>query len=133
MKMQLGLLSAISVLALCSCNREAEPTVVTIFENGNKYRIIDRGDTEDQGKSAYFVRYYSKNPADAQSLEAEHAVMYTVIAKHLDTNEYERVVIETVAEKGRLFGIMKPIEVRDSKSVEDVMEYIAKEKANLSK
>ena len=121
---QLAHTTLAALLLLCaSCSRPIEPTTMKVYQAGNEYTILDRGETFDEGLPAYFVRFYSENPADDAVLAAECKDLYVIIAKHIDTNKHQRVVIEAVEQKGRFFGIMKPREVRLSSSVADVLAY----------
>jgi hypothetical protein len=126
-KYMLNAIPLIAVLLFVSCSREQKQPVMKVYQGGNEYSVLDRGDTHDEGKPAYFVRYLSADPADDVILKTECADLYAIIAKHLDTNEHQRVVIEAVEQNGRLFGLMKPREVRVSKSAQDVLAYKPKE------
>jgi hypothetical protein len=124
MKRTTHLIIAFATLVLCtSCDQAPEPAVMIVYHGGNEYNILENGDTVDQSQTARLVRYYSKNPGNASVLKAERADLYAIIAKHIDTNEHHRVVIISVEEKGRLFGLMKPREVRESVSAEKVLTY----------
>jgi hypothetical protein len=127
MKRAIGLSFAVSTLLLSvSCSKPNEPAVMNVYHGGNEYRILDRGDTTESGQAAYFVRYWSENPADETIRNAECKDLYAIIAQHIDTNKHQRIVIEAVEEKGRLFGLMKQREVVESKSVETVLNYKSK-------
>ena len=120
--------AVIALSLLVSCSQEPEPVTLLVYQGGNEYLILDRGDSYDQGHPAYLVRYYSEDPGDTTVLNAESRDLYAIIAKHIDTNKHERVIIEAVEQKGRLFGIMPQREVRVSKTVEEVMTYTPKAK-----
>ena len=120
--------AVIGLSLLVSCSQEPEPVTLLIYQGGSEYSILDRGDTYDGGRPAYFVRYFSENPGDTTVLNAESRDLCAIIAKHIDTNKHERVIIEAVEQKGRLFGIMPPREVRMSKTVEEVLAYKSKAK-----
>ena len=117
------IISFATVLLCASCDQSPEPAVMIVYHGGNEYSILENGDTVDQGQPARLVRYYSKNPGNASVLKAERADLYAIIAKHIDTNEHHRVVVVSVEEKGRLFGLMKSREVRESVSAEKVLTY----------
>jgi hypothetical protein len=124
MKNAISHAAALMVLTLLvSCSKEPEPAILMVYHEGNEYSILERGDTYDEGKPAYLVRYLSEDPNNDVIREAECADLYAIVAKHLDTNKHERVVIEAVDQKGRLFGIMAPREVRERKSAEEVLAY----------
>jgi hypothetical protein len=124
MKIATHLVVTVTALILCvSCSRPPEAAVIVVYHDGNEYHIVDRGDAQEEGQPAYFVRYYSKDPGNDIVLDAERADLYAIIAKHIDTNEHQRVVLISTEEKGRLFGLMKPREIRVSSSVEEVLVY----------
>jgi hypothetical protein len=112
-----------AVLLCVSCGQAPEPAVMTVYHGGNEYSILERGDFDDQGLPAYFVRYHSKDPGNEAILKTERADLYAIIAKHIDTNEHQRVVVIAVEEQGRLFGLMKPREVQKVISAQEVLAY----------
>jgi hypothetical protein len=95
-----------------------------VYHEGREYIVLDRGDEPGAGTPTYFVRYLSKNPNNDIVRMAECADLYAVVAKHIDANEHQRVVIYAVAEEGGLFGLLPPREVVESLSVEQVLEYL---------
>ena len=105
--------------------RGPEPAIMTVYEGGNEYSILDRGGSVDEGQPAYLVRYYSENPGNEAVLKEERSDLYAVIAKHIDTNEYQRAVIIATEEKGPLFGVLKPREVSHSLSAEEVLIHLS--------
>ena len=105
------------------------PAILTVYEGGNEYSILDRGGTFDAGQAAYLVRYYSKNPGNEAVLEEERSDLCAVIAKHIDTNEFQRAVIIATEEQGPLFGVLKPREVSHSLTAEEVLAYLSDESA----
>lgn len=116
-------LMASGTLVLCSCNRTSEEPVMKVYHGGNEYSVLERGDMEDQGLPAYFVRYFSAGPKDDGVVSAEQTDLSAIVAKHIDTNAHRRVVFVAVGEKGRLFGLMKPAVSTRSVSVEEVMKH----------
>ena len=124
MKIATYLIVTGAALILCaSCSRAPEPAVMAVYHDGNEYYIVERGDVSEGGQPAYFVRYYSNDLGNEDALDAERADLYAIIAKHIDTNEHQRVVLIAVEEEGRFFGLMKPREVRNSISAQDVLAY----------
>lgn len=124
MKIATHLVVTVTALILCvSCSRSSKPSVLVVYHNGNEYQILERGDASDEGLPARLVRYYSKDLGNDMVLEAERSDLYAIIAKHIDTNEYHRVVLVAVEEQGRFFGLMKPREVRNSISAQEVLAY----------
>ena len=120
----LSLIAAIlCIMAAAGCSREEEPAVMLIYHDGNEYTILDRGDSVENGYPAYFVRYYSENIGDASTLTAEQKDLCTIIAKHIDTNKHQRVMITAVERDGRLFGLLAPREITESMSADEVLKY----------
>lgn len=111
-----------SVVMVAGCSRVEETPLFIVYQRGNEYEILDRGDTVDTGQPAYFVRYYSGDVADENVLLAERSDLNIIIAKYIDTNKHQRVVITAVERKGRLFGLMKPREISESLSVAEVLK-----------
>ena len=102
-----------------------QPAIMTVYEGGNEYSILDRGGTFDAGQAAYLVRYYSRNPGNEAVLREERSDLCAVIAKHIDTNEFQRAVIIATEKKGPLFGVLKPREVSHSLSAEEVLSHLS--------
>ena len=118
------LIVTVLVLVLCvSCSKSPDPPVMAVYHDGNEYYIVERGDASEGGQSVYFVRYYSKDLGNEAALDAERADLYAIIAKHIDTNEHQRVTLIAVEEERRFFGLLKPREVRDSISAQEVLTY----------
>ena len=118
------LLASCALLMLSGCGRSSkESAVMIVYHDGNEYNIIEKIDTYDDGLPAHLIRYYSKDPGNEAVLQAERSDLYAILAKHIDTNKHERIVIVSVEEQGRIFGLMKPREIRESISAQDVLAY----------
>ena len=115
------MLAGILVTLLAACSGEQKKPVMIVFHEGNEYSIVDRGDMTVDEEQIYFVRYISTDPANDSVRNRECADLYAIIAKHIDTNTHQRVVITAVDHQGRLFGLIKPREVVESKSVAEVL------------
>lgn len=102
-----------------------------VYHGGHEYTVLEKGDTEDNGQLAYFLRYLSRDPRNETIRETELSDLYSIIAKHIDSNEYQRVVIEAVDHRGKKFGIFKAREYRDSKSVQEVLAYKVEESPSI--
>lgn len=127
------LLVSCALLILSGCGRSSnEAAVMIVYHDGNEYNIIEKVDTYDDGLPAHRIRYYSKDPGNEAVLQAERADLYAIIAKHINTNEHQRVVLIAVEEQGRIFGLMKPQEVSQSLSAEEVLAYKPKDATKAS-
>jgi hypothetical protein len=115
--------SAALLVLLCACSEQDQEPIMKVYHGGHEYTVLEKGDTEDHGKLAYYLRYLSQDPHDETIREAELFDLYSIVAKHIDSNEYQRVVIEAVDHRGRKFGLFKASEYRDSKSVKEVLAY----------
>ena len=115
------MLAGILVIILAACSGEQKKPVMIVFHDGNEYSIVDRGDRTVGEEQIYFVRYISTDSANDAVRNRECADLYAIIAKHIDTNVHQRVVITAVDHQGRLFGLIKPREVVESKSVAEVL------------
>lgn len=115
------MLAGMLVVMLAACSGEQKKPVMIVFHEGNEYSIVDRGDMTIDEEQIYFVRYISTDPANDSVRSRECADLYAIIAKHIDTNTHQRVIITAVDHQGRLFGLIKPREVVESKSVAEVL------------
>ena len=115
------MLAGFVVIMLAACSGEQKKHVMIVYHDGNEYSIVDRGDMTIDEEQIYFVRYISTDSANDSVRSRECADLYAIIAKHIDTNTHQRVVITAVDHQGRLFGLIKPREVVDSKSVAEVL------------
>ena len=93
---------------------------MTVYHAGQEYRIVERGDTYDQGKPAHYIRYYSEDPTDEEVLKRERQDLCAILAKHIDTNVHHRVILISVEEQGRLFGLLPQREVSIALPAEQV-------------
>jgi hypothetical protein len=115
------MLAGMLVVMLAACSGEQKKPVMIVFHEGNEYSIVDRGDMTIDEEQIYFVRYISTDPANDSVRSRECADLYAIIAKHIDTNTHQRVIITAVDHQGRLFGLIKPREVVESKSAAEVL------------
>ena len=115
------MLAGILVILLAACSGEQKKPVMIVYHEGKEYSIVDRGDMTIDEEQIYFVRYISKDPVNDSVRSRECADLYAIIAKHIDTNTHQRVIITAVDHQGRLFGLIKPREVVESKSVAEVL------------
>ena len=133
MKAATHLIAGIAVLfLLCACSEQVQEPIMKVYHGGHEYTVLEKGDTEDNGELAYYLRYLSKDLDNETIREAEFTDLYSIIAKHIDSNEYQRVVIEAVDHRGKKFGIFNAREYRDSKSVQEVLAYKPKDQAATS-
>ena len=123
MKRTIHLATVVMLLFLCACSEQVQEPIMKVYHGGHEYTILEKGDTEDNGKLAYYIRYLSRDPLNETVREAEFFDLYSIIAKHVDSNEHQRVVIEAVDHRGKKFGLFKARVYRDSKSVQDVLVY----------
>ena len=133
MKRIIQLATSASVLfLLCACSEQVQEPIMKVYHGGHEYTVLEKGETEDNGELAYYLRYLSKGPGNETIRETELSDLYSIIAKHIDSNEYQRVVIEAVDHRGKKFGIFNTREYRDSKSVQEVLAYKPKDQASTS-
>lgn len=126
------LIVSCTLLMLSGCGRTSdEAPVMTIYHDGNEYNIIENGDTYDNGQPARLIRYYSENPGNEAVLKAERKDLCAIVAKHIDTNKHQRIVIIATEDKGRLFGLLRPREVSESLSAAEVLTYLPKGAKNV--
>lgn len=128
MNMQNIVAASVMTLACVSCDRASEKPVLNVYHNGNEYEIIERGDIIVQGENTHFIRYYSDDPFDKEVQKAELADIYAIVAKHIDTNEHQRIEVTAVEREGRWFGMMERREQTQSISAEEVLKYKPKDK-----
>lgn len=130
MKSIIHLAGITTCLLLCACSEQGQDRafIMKVYQGGNEYSILEKGDAEDHGERAYFIRYLSEDPRDESIRNAELLDLYAIIAMHIDSNEYPRVVIEAVDHRGKRFGILKAHAYRDSQSVQDVLAYKVEKK-----
>jgi len=126
------LATSAALVLLCACSEQEQEPIMKVYHGGHEYTVLEKGDTEDNGQLAYYLRYLSRNPLDETIREAELTDLYSIIAKHIDSNEYQRVVIEAVDHRGKKFGILKARTYRDSKTVQEVLAYKPKDQAATS-
>jgi len=115
--------SAVALFLLCACSEQEQEPIMKVYHGGHEYTVLEKGDTEDNGQLAYYLRYLSKDSGNEAIRDTEFFDLYSITAKHIDSNEYQRVVIEAVDHRGKKFGIFKAREYRDSKSVQEVLAY----------
>jgi hypothetical protein len=111
------------VVLLTACDRTEEPPVLLVYHEGKEYQILDRGDAMEDGQLTYFVRYYSKDIHDEAVLGAERRDLCTIIARHINTNVHQRVLITAVEHKDGSFRLFNPREITESWSAGEVLKY----------
>ncbi len=133
MKRMIHLATSVAVLfLLCACSEQVQEPIMKVYHGGHEYTVLEKGETEDNGELAYYLRYLSKAPHNETIREAELTDLYSIIAKHIDSNEYQCVVIEAADHRGKKFGLFNAREYRDSKSVQEVLAYKPKDQAATS-
>lgn len=115
--------AAVALFLTYSCTQRPETAVLLVYQNGNRYEILDKGDLLDGGKPVRFIRYYSEAPFNDAVREREHRDLLTLMARHSDTNMNQQVFITSVERDERLFGLIKPREHIAVYSAEEVMKY----------
>ena len=123
MKALLSLAGLALMPLLTACDRTEEPPVLLVYHEGKEYQILDRGDAVEDGQPAYFVRYYSKDIHNEAVLGAERKDLCTIIARHINTNVHQRVLITAVEYRDGSFNLFKPREVTQSWSAGEVLKY----------
>jgi hypothetical protein len=115
----------ILMLLTAACKRADESPVLLLYHEGTEYRILDRGTAEQDGIPTYFVRYYSRDLHDEDVLQAERRDLLTIVARHVNTNVHRRVLVTAVENKSGFLRFIKPHEITQSFSVEEVREILS--------